>query len=102
MIYFAVAAVILGVLIFSAIYARRALPENITVMAFQEAATGELRPAFVPQTHKTRAEALRKCADLSKRYDGVLAFKICDNFDLSPTGFSKVELFRAGKVPELD
>ena len=102
MIYFAVAAIILAALLVSIVYARHSMPENITVMAFEETTEGDLRPAVVPQTQLTRAEALKKCADLNKRYDGVLAFKICDNFDLTPTGYSKIELYRSGKVPELD
>lgn len=73
----------------------------IVVMAFDESADGELVPAIEPKQVETEDRAVREARALSTRHAGVIAWARDADPAVGEYG-PPVELFKHGKIPDLE
>ena len=73
----------------------------IVLMAFDESADGELVPAFEPKQAETEDRAVRVARALSTRHAGVIAWARDADPAVGEYG-PPVELFKHGKIPDLE
>ncbi|RVG29729.1 hypothetical protein [Sinorhizobium meliloti] len=71
------------------------------LMAFDENDDGDLIPAFEPKQIDTEERAIREARALSSRHAGVIAWSRDADPALGEYG-PPVELFKHGKIPDLE
>lgn len=73
----------------------------IVLMAFDENDDGELIPAFEPKQVETEDRAVREASALAARHAGVIAWARDADPAVGEYG-PPVELFKHGKIPDLE